>query len=169
MEQSSGANEHGAVLAPVDFSPNSLPSVTWAARAAKAFGSELLILHVAHDPAEDPGAYLKALVKEESDPARMRLMDHRLAAGEVLEKFLAVLQQRQPDLMSAVRWQSRLVEGLPGPRILEVAEEIDASLIVVGSHGRTGLSGLIVGSKAEKVLDGATVPVTVVKNRSNWL
>ncbi len=54
--------------------------------------------------------------------------------------------------------------GLPITRILEVAEEIGAQLIVMGSHGRTGLPHLLLGSKAEKVAQLSPIPVTIVKN-----
>jgi nucleotide-binding universal stress UspA family protein len=90
------------------------------------------------------------------------------AATEVMEQFLAYLAEHHPDLVAAVAPESRVVEGVPGPRILEIADEIDASLIVIGSHGRSGLSGLILGSKAEEVIRGAKSPVTVVKDRIEW-
>ncbi len=162
-------SERGPILAPVDFSPNSVPSAVWALLAARHFERPLLILHVVHDPAEDPGSYLKVLTKDETRPAKLRLMDQAAAAAEVLERFLIFLQDHHPNLMGSVNWKSRLVEGRPGPRILEVAEEIGASLIVVGSHGRSGLSGLIVGSKAEQILNGTKIAVAVIKDQSEWL
>ena len=48
-------------------------------------------------------------------------------------------------------------------RILEVARKKNAYMIIIGSHGRTGLSHLLVGSKAERVVQLSTIPVTVVK------
>jgi nucleotide-binding universal stress UspA family protein len=56
-----------------------------------------------------------------------------------------------------------MVTGTPATRIVEIAEKKQASMIVVGSHGRTGLSHLLIGSKAERVVQLANVPVTVVK------
>ena len=54
--------------------------------------------------------------------------------------------------------------GTPVTRILEVAKKKQASMIIIGSHGRTGLSHLLVGSKAERVVQLSPIPVTVVKS-----
>ena len=58
---------------------------------------------------------------------------------------------------------TELVVGVPVRRILEVAERLDARLIVMGSRGRTGLSHLLLGSKAQSVVQLAAIPVTIVK------
>jgi nucleotide-binding universal stress UspA family protein len=55
------------------------------------------------------------------------------------------------------------VTGLPSGRICEVADEIGAGLVVVGSRGRTGLPHVMLGSVAERVAQIASAPVTVVK------
>ena len=55
------------------------------------------------------------------------------------------------------------MRGIPGSRILEAAESADASLIVMGSRGRTGLPHLLLGSKAERVVQLSPIPVTIVK------
>jgi nucleotide-binding universal stress UspA family protein len=59
--------------------------------------------------------------------------------------------------------ETMLVSGLPSGRITEVANEIGADLIVVGSRGRTGLPHVMLGSVAERVVQIARTPVTVVK------
>jgi nucleotide-binding universal stress UspA family protein len=56
-----------------------------------------------------------------------------------------------------------LVVGLPVGRILEVAEMVTASMIVMGSQGRTGLDHLLLGSKTEQVVRLSPIDVTVVK------
>jgi nucleotide-binding universal stress UspA family protein len=60
---------------------------------------------------------------------------------------------------------ARLVAGLPPGRIVEVAAEIGAELVVLGSRGRTGLAHVLLGSVAERVVQTAPMPVTVVKAR----
>jgi nucleotide-binding universal stress UspA family protein len=55
------------------------------------------------------------------------------------------------------------VVGTPVTRILEIAKKKKARMIIIGSHGRTGLSHLLVGSKAERVVQLSPIPVTVVK------
>ena len=57
------------------------------------------------------------------------------------------------------------MRGLPPGRIVEVARELGADLVVVGSRGRTGLPHILLGSVAERVVQTAPVPVTVVKRR----
>jgi nucleotide-binding universal stress UspA family protein len=49
-------------------------------------------------------------------------------------------------------------------RILEIAKKKKAYMIIIGSHGRTGLSHMLVGSKAERVVQLSPIPVTVVKS-----
>jgi nucleotide-binding universal stress UspA family protein len=56
------------------------------------------------------------------------------------------------------------VVGTPVTRIVEIAEKKQAYMIIVGSHGRTGLSHFLVGSKAERVVQLSPIPVTVVKS-----
>ena len=68
---------------------------------------------------------------------------------------------RTPD--ENVHVEHRLEEGDAAKRILEVAQEIQAGLIVMGTHGRTGLGRLLLGSVAEHVLRKATCPVLTVR------
>jgi nucleotide-binding universal stress UspA family protein len=56
-----------------------------------------------------------------------------------------------------------LVKGLPVNRILEIAEKSNSRMIVMGSQGRTGLSHIMLGSKAEQVMRLSPIPVTIVK------
>ena len=59
-----------------------------------------------------------------------------------------------------------IVKGIPATRILEIAETRHARLIVMGSQGRTGLPHLLLGSKAERVVQMSPIPVTIVKAES---
>jgi len=56
-----------------------------------------------------------------------------------------------------------LVVGTPVTRIVEVAEKNQVGMIIIGSHGRTGLAQLLIGSKVQRVVQLSPVPVTVVK------
>ena len=84
-------------------------------------------------------------------------------AEEMMEAFLLKLRQAYPDLVPIKKAKELLVVGTPVTRILEIAERKQASMIIIGSHGRTGLSHLLVGSKAERVVQLSPIPVTVVK------
>ena len=143
------------ILVPVDFSEYSEAALLWGVEAARCYGAPLLVLHVIHDLAAAPGYYRK----EESDT--MVSMEER--ATEMLEEFLIQARQRHPQLSSIGRIRTKLTTGLPGSRILEVAEKVDARMIVMGSQGRTGLRQLMMGSKAERVVRMSEIPVVVVK------
>jgi nucleotide-binding universal stress UspA family protein len=55
------------------------------------------------------------------------------------------------------------VVGTPVTRIVEVAEKKQVKMIIIGSHGRTGLANLMLGSEAQRVIQLSTVPITVIK------
>jgi nucleotide-binding universal stress UspA family protein len=86
------------------------------------------------------------------------------AAEEMMAEFLAKMRQAHPDQLPIKEAIPLLVVGTPVTRILEIAEKKQAFMIIVGSHGRTGLSHLLVGSKAERVVQLSPIPVTVVKS-----
>lgn len=144
------------ILVPVDFSAQSEAALVYAVRLARCLSEPLLILHVVHDPGSMPGYYSLALKKKQVN----RIEDR---AAEMLASFLAVVAKRHPDLAELHAPQSLLVKGLPGSRILEVAEQQEAGMIVLGSKGLTGLKHLLMGSVAERVVHLAHCPVTVVK------
>lgn len=148
--------QDGPILVPVDFSPYSEAALVFAADLADCVGKSLLVLHVVHDPGDEPGYYNRALKKKQLQ----RIED---AAAEMLEAFLAKVKKRLPDSKPLQQTQSVLVKGLPRNRILEVAEQKKAGMIVMGSKGETGLKRLALGSVAERVVQLASVPVTVVK------
>lgn len=144
------------VLVAVDFSTNSEAALLWAADAARRFEAPLIVLHVVHDPGSAPGSYVRRV---EENGSRMQ----EEVAAEMLDGFVARAAERRPDLVDAESLRTRLVVGLPASRIIEVAEEEGARLIVVGSQGRTGLAHVLLGSKAERVAQLSSVPVTIVK------
>ena len=144
------------ILVPVDFSPHSEAALAWAAELADRLDIPLTVLHVVHDPVSDPGYYSRAdssgLARPMADVAR-----------DLLDGFLARAQAAHPRSTALASPQVELIEGLPATRILEVAEQVGAQLIVMGSLGRTGLRNLLLGSKAQRVVKLATIPVTIVK------
>jgi nucleotide-binding universal stress UspA family protein len=87
---------------------------------------------------------------------------YQQAAESMMEDFVARVATDHPEVASAERL---LVSGLPVTRILEIAEKRAARHIVMGSHGRTGLSHLFLGSKAERIVQLSPIPVTIVKRR----
>lgn len=144
------------VLVPVDFSSHSEAALLTAVELAVCLGRPLLVLHVVHDPGSMPGYYSRALKKKHL----LRIED---GAAAMLEEFLQRVVRQHPELKKLRSVDSLLVKGLPTNRILEVAEKKDASMIVIGSKGLTGIKHLVMGSVAERVVHFANVPVTVVK------
>ena len=144
------------VLVPVDFSPHSEAALACAAELAERLGSNLVILHVVHDPGDAPGYYA---VKGRNKQLR-RMED---VAADMLEEFIQKMKDKNTGLPALKKATSMLVIGLPVNRILEAAEKIDACMIIMGSQGRTGLVHAMLGSKAEQIVRLAARPVMIVK------
>ena len=146
------------LLVAVDFSPYSEQALCFAGQLAGKLKAQLLVLHVIHDPAEAPGFYAQKGKKKKF----LKSMEE--AAEEMMEEFLLKMRQAHPDLVPIKKAKALLVVGTPVTRIVEVAEKKQVGMIIIGSHGRTGLAHLLVGSKVQRVVQLSPVPVTVVKN-----
>jgi len=90
-------------------------------------------------------------------------------AAEMMDQFMAkaAKKSKQPGQDVLGRAERVLVTGIPATRILETAEKKGARLLVMGSRGRTGLPHLLLGSKAERVVQMSPIPVTIVKATAN--
>ncbi|MGD8312178.1 MAG: universal stress protein [Gammaproteobacteria bacterium] len=151
--------EEAAILVPVDFSPSSEEALLCATDLANTLGSPLIILHVVHDLGEAPGYYsIKGRKKQ------LRRMED--VASDMLEEFLHETRKKHPHNPALKNATTMLVIGLPVTRILETAEKAHARMIVMGSQGRTGLSHVLLGSKAEQVVRLSPIPVTIVKAKN---
>ena len=125
------------ILHPTDLSEDSMAAFRVACGLARK-GSRIIVLHV-------------------MEKARVASKDYLATLNDRLRDFEA------PD--PGVTVEIKFEEGHPGVEILHMAEVVKCDLIVVGSHGKTGLRRLLVGSVAEAVLRQAPCPVLVVKNR----
>jgi nucleotide-binding universal stress UspA family protein len=164
-----GDSKARPILVPVDFSRHSVAALDWAADLARRIGARIHVLHVVHDPEDQPGYYHQP--EEDSN------WSVEATAGKMLEEFLLRCRTEVPALAllagglmdngtasdDTEHLTRELIIGVPVRRILEVAQRVDARLIVMGSHGRTGLSRLLLGSKAQSVVQLAPMPVTIVK------
>jgi nucleotide-binding universal stress UspA family protein len=145
------------VLVPVDFSDCSRAALIYAARMTADTRAPLLVLHVIHDNGNEPGFYRR----QHDDNPLLPIAD--VACG-MLEDWLYKVRREAPELDKTFRrTRIRLVSGLPGRRIVEVAEAEQAVMIVMGTHGRMGLSQLLRSSITEYVMAHATVPVTTLR------
>lgn len=147
------------ILVPVDFSPHSEAALEFAADLAEKMPAHLIILHVVHDPGEMPGYYAKLVKKKRVG----RIQD---IAREVFDDFLRQFIDTHPQLKPVRKAGNLMIIGLPVTRILQVIEKLNPTLVVMGSQGRTGLKHLLLGSKAEQVVQLSPVPVTIVKKKS---
>jgi nucleotide-binding universal stress UspA family protein len=146
------------ILVPIDFSAYSEVALLKACELASCMKLPIVILHVVHDPAQLPGYYAKMAKKKQL----VRMED---VAREMLDEFMETMVNAHPGLDCLKEAESMLVVGLPASRILEVAERVNAAMIVMGSQGHTGLNHMMLGSKAEQVVRLSPIPVTIVKIR----
>lgn len=140
----------------VDFSGDSRAALAWACAFSDCAGGDLVVLHVVHDPAGQPGYY-----RENRDKPLQTLEQ---AAAVMLDAFLASVKRDHPELTRLETAEKILLSGLPPGRIVEASERLNAKLIVIGSRGMTGLPHLLQGSVSERVVELATRPVVVVKS-----
>jgi len=133
------------ILHPTDFSERSQAALHLACALARDYGARLVVLHVATQP---PLVYGEGMLPLDAD----QFLDF---AKEQLEHL---------DVPTgSIRAERRLETGDPANEILRVAKHIRADLIVVGTHGRTGVSRLLMGSTAEQIVRRASCPVLTLK------
>ncbi len=136
------------VLCPVDFSEHSLAALDVALKMVQQNDAALYLLNVAPIPAGAAGFQPVPM-----EPYPIVEKDRR----EQLEKLA---RERIP---AAVRCETLVTSGDPGEQVLETARALDADLIVMGTHGRRGLSHLVLGSVAERVVRESPIPVLTAR------
>jgi nucleotide-binding universal stress UspA family protein len=134
------------ILHPTDFSPNSAEAFHFACALARDCGARLIVLHAVEPAPAMVGE--TALVPYELEELR-----------EEAHRKLAELRPADPG----VHMETLIRDGPAPAIILETADQCSADLIVMGTHGRTGLKRLFLGSVAELVLRRAHCPVLTVK------
>jgi len=135
------------ILLPTDFAPASASALALGVQMARAFDAQVTLFHVWELPIYPYMDFmLNSSVIAEVEEAAIKSLSRAL---EALRK----------DLPTA---QSQLKTGLPWQGILEACDELGVDLVVMGTHGRHGLSRLTLGSVAEKVVRLSKVPVLTV-------
>jgi nucleotide-binding universal stress UspA family protein len=143
------------ILVPTDFSEYSEKSWTWALAMAEQWRSRLFLLHVVPTPSYPPlvmGTYFNVAEFEAS---------LRADAEARVREFAGKTQGR------TIQVDTQVIVGEPFSDICRVAEREGADLIIMGSHGRTGLSHVLLGSVAERVVRHAPCPVLVVGKKAH--
>lgn len=134
------------VLVATDGSKYSGAAAERAIDFAKSYGGELKVLSVVDVPAEFYGESLEAV------------------EGLIKRAKGSVEDVRKMAEAAGVRAETFVREGESYEQIIEIAEEHNVNIIVMGSHGRTGLKRLLMGSVTEKVIGHAPCPVLVIKS-----
>jgi nucleotide-binding universal stress UspA family protein len=168
------------ILVPVDFSPYSMRALEKAADLAERFDASIIALHViasevgvqalaarlgksAVVPAVDE---IDATADFSNDEIETVVDHHREQAYQALQAFL-------PPALANHSLELRVVFGRPFERIIATAVKEEVALIIMGTHGRTGLAHIALGSIAERVVRLAPCSVLTVKaptpESENWL
>ena len=141
----SGVPRISRILVATDFSPYASNALEWARSLAGAFGAKLVLLHVI----DVFSLAVTGGVRAGIDPLSILSKEAHQCMGE--------LKTLIPDAQTEVR------EASPPAAIVEVALELNCQMIVMGTHGRSGLEHLLMGSVAEYVVRHSKVPVLTVR------
>ena len=144
------------ILTAIDFSENSEYAFDYALTLAKQFQADLHVLHVINEPLDLRNLYFPHISFQELKK------EIEAGAADMMEGFC------HRKMGGYAKYQTCIVNGLPYEEIIRKASEINASLIVVGTRGRTGLDHVIFGSTAGRVVRGAPCPVLSVRLPSEF-
>jgi len=145
------------ILAANDFSDDSTRALGYAEELARKFGAEIVVLHV-----DQPLA--PVMLAPEFGPSidtgvMSRIAEEqRLLAQKELDKIVGRLRD------GGLKARSLLRVGAPFLEIINAAQTENADLIVMGTHGRSGLAHVLLGSVAERVVQKAACPVLTVRH-----
>jgi nucleotide-binding universal stress UspA family protein len=144
------------ILVPTDFSDDSKLALSYAIELAQKFSAEIMVVHV-----DQPLA--PVMVSELNPGLDVGTMnriaeEQRLLALRELDQTSARLRE------SGVKSRGLMRVGAPFLEILHAAQSENADLIVMGTHGRTGLAHVLIGSVAERVVNKAPCPVLTVRH-----
>ncbi len=144
--------EFKTILFATDFSESSDYAFQYALSMAECFDARLIILHIINEPVDLRGFYVPHIsfdkLEEEIEQGAQKLME------QFERKFLKEFKN----------FTSIVTPGIPYDEIIKRAEGENAELIVMGTHGRTGLDHVLFGSTAEKVVRKSPVPVMTIRH-----
>jgi nucleotide-binding universal stress UspA family protein len=142
------------ILAPIDFSESSKLVIAEAVALARAMDARVVLLHVIPPRPEIPSEF------------SLRKVTAKVAGAAVYDAVQRLSHIQRQLAEREITVTTFHVSGIPSAAIVELAEEFQASYIVIGSHGHGELYDLIIGSTASSVLKEATCPVVVVPSHA---
>jgi|WetSurMetagenome_2_1015567.scaffolds.fasta_scaffold305153_2 universal stress protein A len=137
------------LLVPVDFSEPCRKALRYAVQVAEKFGAKLTLLHVVEPVGSPDFAYFPLA----ADSGRV------LRAAQAQMRLLCRREAIPPSMLAS----AQVREGKPYQRIAEAARSMNVDLIIIATHGYTGLDHVILGSTTERVVRHAPCPVLVVR------
>ena len=138
------------ILCPTDFSDISINAIDWAISLASSLHARLCLLHIV-DQLHSFEHYQILVLTPKEIAEKLETQ-----ANEELNKIARKIKKK-------VKVETAVKQGKAFLEIIKTAKEQDIDLIVIGSHGRTGLSQVLIGSVAEKVSRKAPCPVLIVR------
>ena len=143
--------EFKAILFATDFSESSDFSFGYALSMAKRYNARLYVVHVINEPVDLRGFYVPHISFEKLEE------EIEEGAQKMMEKFC------RTHIKDYDNFESFIMPGIPYDEIIKKAEELSCDLIMMGTHGRTGLDHVLFGSTAEKVVRKSPVPVMTIR------
>jgi len=143
--------EFKTILFANDFAETSEEVFDYALSLARKYGAKLLIVHVINEPVDLRGFYVPHISFENLEKEIVE------GAEKMMDKFCRTKVKDFAD------YETMILSGIPYEEIIKKAEDAQASLIVMGTHGRRGLDHMLFGSTAERVVRGAGCPVLTVR------
>ena len=143
----------GRIVVGVDGSEHSNAAIDWAARMAKGMGSEVVAVFAIAPPVYFDTGYMAPIAPPQFDPAWR---------AEMKKEFEKQWCKGLRD--AGVRYRTVMEDGRPASVIAEVADSVDADLIVIGRRGRGGVAELVLGSVSHELVLHSKRPVLVIEN-----
>jgi nucleotide-binding universal stress UspA family protein len=159
------------ILVPVDYSHDSQQALSWGMSLAEKFGSQLVLCHVIPKAVEEVFAHGMAVTSPPAYYLERITPGNRPLAGQtividLIDKATTELHDfAQKYLKEPLPLEIKVGVGKPADEILRVAYEEGVDLIVMGTHGHSGLRHLILGSVAEEVTRHAPCPVFTIRRQ----
>ncbi|MHB8835911.1 MAG: universal stress protein [Candidatus Methylomirabilia bacterium] len=140
------------ILYPTDFSDASLEALRYAVSFARNCRAKLVLMHVVNEKIFSEGLSLARVSAPEALEQEMTA-----EAGRRLKMIIPAEEREGLD------WEMVILYGMPFLEIIRYAKDNGVDMIVIGTHGRSGMEHIIFGSTAEKVVRKAHCPVLSVK------
>jgi nucleotide-binding universal stress UspA family protein len=147
------------ILLPTDGSECSTKAMTYALSFAKQYGGRVVALHVIDRRWEEQARVSFVEIGQD--------LTQKIRDGYAEEARRIVQLVADAGARAGVPVVTRIITGIPFDEIVQIGKELPADLIIMGTHGRTGVSHLLLGSVAEKVVRRAPCPVLTVRKENH--